>query len=85
MIISIDDSLSSLYEELKSMGYEIYKLSENIVSDTVIYSEGINNSAPLYSSFPCGSGKGVFLVNGDNKNCAEILGVINRRAYSSLF
>lgn len=85
MVISIDDNLNSLYEELKGMGYEVHKLSEKINSDTVIYSEGLYNPTPVYSSLHSGNEKGIFLVNGDNKSFTEILNIINSRVYSSLF
>lgn len=84
MIISIDERFQSLFNGLKSMGYEVYSLSDNINSEAVIYSGGDTHITSLNLSLP-GSDDGVFLINGDNRSTAEIDNMIRNRAYSSLF
>lgn len=85
MIISVDDNLLQLYNDLKSMGYDVHKMSEKVMSDTLIYSGQRNNFTSIYATFPAQDERGVFIINGDNKTSNEIINMIKERSYSSLF
>jgi hypothetical protein len=85
LVISIDDRLVEIYNELKNIGYEVHKSSENVCSDVVIYSGAythLNSINPL----DCPNrDAGVFLINGDGKAVNEIDNMVKYRIYSSLF
>lgn len=84
MIISIDDRLQSLYFELKKLGYDVHRVSENVRCDTVIYSGQDTHIADL--NVTCSDGNnGAFLINGDHMRGEEISNMIRNRLYSSLF
>lgn len=85
MIISVDDMLTELYDELKKAGYQVYKFSENKNSDVVIYSGDSTHLASLNAPLFTAYGGGVFLINGDGKTVSEIEGMIRHRAYSPIF
>lgn len=83
MVICVDDSLKLIYNGLRSEGYDVCMLSEGIDCDIAIYSGGERSIVSLKSSLP--EDKGVFIINGDNKSCSEIIDIIKNRSYSSLF
>jgi broad-specificity NMP kinase len=85
MIISIEDSLTELYNSLKGMGYEVYKFSDNVVSEVVVYSGTKNHFSTLNNSAALNNNSAVFLIDGDNKEVSEVAGMIKNKTYSSLF
>jgi hypothetical protein len=85
MIISVEDSLAELYSSLKEIGYQVYKFSDNIISDVVVYSGIKNHLSTLSNSALLNNGSAVFLIDGDNKEGSEVAGMIKNRTYSSLF
>jgi len=85
MVISVDEKLEDLYNELKSMGYEVYKFGDNRASDVVIYSGKNNSFASLVNGgVPSNSG-GAFLINGDNLRGEDVEIMIKNKAYSAIF
>lgn len=85
MIISIEDSLTHIYDNLRNSGYKVYKFSENKPADVVIYSGSKNYLSSIRSSSAMDNDSMVFLIDGDNKSSNEIIDIINRKAYSSIF
>lgn len=85
MIISIEDSLTHIYDSLRNNGYKVYKFSENKPSDVVIYSGAKNHLSSIRSSASADSDGMVLLIDGDNKSGDEIVDMINRKSYSSIF
>ncbi|HBM80797.1 MAG: YkuS family protein [Clostridiales bacterium] len=78
--INIDENLEYLSDELKNMGYAVYRISDKKYADVVIYSGKVTHLSSLDSSLG-----GVFLINGDGKSGADIENIIKCRAYSPLF
>lgn len=85
MIISVEDSLTRIYDSLRNSGYKVYRFSEGEPSDVVIYSGMKNHISSIRSSASADNGGYVFLIDGDNKSSDEIVDMINRRSYSSIF
>lgn len=85
MIISVDDNLRGLYDELKSNGNDVHLFSENVNSDVVVYSGRNTHLASLNASLHTAYGGGALLINGDNKSVQEIESMIRNRSYSSIF
>lgn len=84
MLISIQDNLYDIFEYLKGRGYDVCKLSENIISDVYIYSNSTEGLLEITNKV-MGSLEGSFLIDAQNKSFKEIEAIINRRAYSPLF
>jgi hypothetical protein len=84
MIISVQDNLDDLYDKLGSMGYRVYRLGENQISDAYIYSEQNYGLSNLYSVAPPME-NGSLLIDADNKTIEDIIYMINHRIYSPLF
>lgn len=85
MIISIEDSLTHIYDSLKNNGYKVYRFSDSKPSDVVIYSGAKNHLSSISSSASADSDGMVLLIDGDNKSSDEIVDMINRKSYSSIF
>lgn len=85
MIISVDDNLRSLYDELKSNGNDVHLFSENVNSDVVVYSGQHTHLTSLNAPLLTAYGGGVLLINGDNKSVQEIENMIRNRSYGSIF
>lgn len=84
MKISIEDELVELRKGLTSLGYEMYKFSDNISADAYIYSEKITGLHNLNNSInPSSSGS--LLVNADEKSLSDIQYILSHRLYSPLF
>jgi hypothetical protein len=84
MIISVEDRFNGLYNDLRKMGYDVRRLSENASCDVTIYS-GQNTHINSLGSGIGGDSGGVLLINGDYKNAVEIDSIIRTKTYSSLF
>ncbi|SEF98413.1 Uncharacterised protein family (UPF0180) [Caloramator fervidus] len=84
MIISVEDSLENIYQELKNLGYEVYKISQNIPSDIYIYSE-TNTPLIKLNSIIQAKDQGSFILNCDNMNLQDIIFSIHHKTYSPLF
>jgi hypothetical protein len=84
MKVSIEDNLTALKGYLTGMGHEVYKFSDNVVSDAYIYSErntGLINMANMIN----GTGMGSLLIDADGKSPEEIQSILSHRVYSPLF
>jgi hypothetical protein len=84
MKISIDNNLISVKNILRSKGYELYDLSENVISDVYIYFEDNPGLVNLYKNIH-GDINGSLIINAFGKTNDEILYSINNRVYSPLF
>lgn len=85
MIISVEDKYDWLYDELRSMGHEVYRFSENVPSDVIVYSGMSTHITSLNNLQVTNNGIGAFLINGDGKSGPEINSMITNKSYSSLF
>lgn len=84
MVISIQDDLYEIKNQLKASGYTIYNISDNKVSDAFIYSESsIGLINVVNSAFP--SEGGSLFINADSKSIHDILFTLRNRTYSNLF
>lgn len=84
MVISIDDSLVDLYNQLKKLGYDVHKISENITSDAYIYSEKTTPLYKLNSMIEAKEG-GSLMINCDNMDLKDIIYSIHHKTYTPLF
>lgn len=82
MIISVDDNLNYLIGDLRRLGYTVYTLSQNHISDYVIYS---GKNTHFSSISVTGSSLGTMLINGDSLSTEQLLNIISSRSYSTLF
>lgn len=85
MIVSVEDKYEALYNELRGMGYKVYRFSDNMPSDVVIYCGSSTHLTSLNASTITNASGGTFLINGDNKSAAEIDDMIRNKSYTSLF
>jgi len=85
MIISVEDRFDELYNNLKGLGYDVYRFSENVPSEVIVYSGGSTHIGALDNSLFTACENGAFLINGDNLSYYEVDGMIKNKAYSSLF
>lgn len=84
MIISVDDGLRDIKDELENLGYETYYFSNKKISDVYIYSQSSLGLADLYNSIiPTDSGS--FIINADVLSIEEINRCINKRTYTPIF
>jgi broad-specificity NMP kinase len=94
MNIIIDNGLDDIKEALKSRGYNVYNIGDNVVADAILYREKdkhpyyeVNNLPSATSSVANGknSAYGAILINVNNKSIEEIENILNKRVYSPLF
>lgn len=85
MVISVEDRLDKLYNELKKIGYDIYKFSDGVISDVIIYSGQYNSFSSINAAGIASSNTETFLINGDNLKAKDVQNIIETRLYSSLF
>lgn len=84
MKISVENDLLEIKNYLISKGYNIYDLSEGVVSDVYIYSEKKIGLLNLYKNISS-TDKGSLIINAQGKTIEEIIYTINNRVYTPLF
>jgi hypothetical protein len=84
-VISVEDRLDKLYNELKRLNYNVYKFSDGVVSDVVIYSGEYNSFNSISSAGIADSDTETFLINGDNLKGSDVQNIIETKLYSPLF
>lgn len=93
MNIAIQKDLESLKSSLEGKGHNVFYIGENQSADAVLYNEmdtypyyEVNNIPSVTASTNGGNiGYGALLVNVSNKSVEEILRILERRLYSSIF
>lgn len=83
MVISVDDRLVDVQNYFAEKGYSVHKLSERIISDVYIYSNGDEGLSHITNSV-VGNENGSFLIDADGKSFRELEYMINKRTYSPL-
>jgi hypothetical protein len=84
MKISIENDLSELKNSLIKQGFNIFDLSQGIISDVYIYSEQSLGLVNLYKNISS-TDQGSLIINAQGKTIEEIIYTINNRVYTPLF
>lgn len=93
MNIAIQKDLEGLKNILEDKGHKVFYIGENQYADAVLYKDmdtypyyEVNNIPSVSSSTADGNiSYGALLVNVSNKSDEEILRILERRLYSSIF
>ncbi len=92
MVIAIQQGLESIKDELESRGHEVFYIGENRMVDAVIYKETDTHPYYTVNNIPSASASlngeisyGALLVNVTNKSIEDIIRILEKRVYSSLF
>ncbi|MBA1334715.1 MAG: hypothetical protein HPY66_2619 [Firmicutes bacterium] len=81
-MVAVDRRLGNLIMELKAKGYEVTDLYETGKQvDACIYYDGIRD----FHNTGWGAASGVLMINGRGMAVEEVLFVLERGTYSSLF
>lgn len=92
LFIEIERGLEELKNELENRGYKTFYSGEDKVADAILYSGAIfplstyeGSPVRVSSHTNRSSSNGALLLNVDNKNIDEIIQILNKRSYGSLF
>lgn len=93
MNIAIQKDLEGLKNILKDKGHNVFYIGENQYADAVLYRDmdtypyyEVNNIPSVTASTADENiSYGALLVNVSNKSAEEIIGILERRLYSSIF